>query len=369
MSATVPPESTAGARLTVDLAALAANWRDLAARVAPAECGAAVKADAYGIGAARAVPALRAAGCRSFFVALPDEGAVVRAAAPDATVYVLNGFRPDWTAALLRHRIAPVLGSIAEIEAWAAVPGERPGAALAVDTGMNRLGLDLGEARAIAGRPELLAAAGIELLISHFACADEPAHPLNGIQAARFAEVRSRFPRLRASLANSAGLFLDRAHHLDLARPGIALYGGGIVSGEPSPMRPVVRLDATILAIRRAREGETVGYGATERLRRDSRLAILSTGYADGYRRGASSSDARPGGHGFLAGAAVPIVGRVSMDLMAVDVTDVPAARPGDTVELIGPNVPLAAVAAAMGTIDYEVLTSLGRRFARHYRD
>ncbi|MEJ1158511.1 alanine racemase [Prosthecomicrobium sp. N25] len=362
----------AGARLTIDLAALEANWRDLAARAAPAECAAVVKADAYGIGIGPAVRRLHDAGCLTFFVAHPEEGLRARTVAPDAVIYVLNGLFPGAVDVLADAGLRPVLGSPDEVEAWAAAGrarGRPLPSALHVDTGMNRLGLDLEEARALAGRADLLAAADPHLVMSHLACADEPEHPLNGRQLERFRAAAALFPGLPASLANSAGIFLGADYQAGLVRPGVALYGGAVRSGRPSPMMPVLHLSAPILRIRRVAAGETVGYGAAETLRRDSRVAILSVGYADGYRRAASAEDGRPGGRVAIGGRVVPILGRISMDLMAVDVTDVPGACRGTAVELIGDHVGLGDVAAAMGTIDYEVLTGLGLRFQRAYLD
>ncbi|MCE1237135.1 MAG: alanine racemase [Hyphomicrobiales bacterium] len=361
-------------RLTIDTAAIVANRRTIAARVGPGvETAGVVKADGYGTGATAAAKAMAADGCRTFFVAHVGEGVALRAALAEggrdrARIFVLNGLLPGTETTLAEHGLAPVLGSFPEIEDWAAF-GREEGLALPsaihVDTGMNRHGLDLDEARALADRPDLAAAAGAELVMSHLACADEPGHPLNLRQLERFRAIRPLFPGLSASLANSSGVHLGAEYHFDLVRPGVALYGGAIRTGEASPMRPVVGLEATILQVRDARAGESVGYGARQTPKRASRLAVLSVGYADGFHRTASSADERLGGRGFLHGRPVPIVGRISMDLMMVDVTDVPQAARGDVVELIGPNVTLQEAAAAMGTIDYEVLTSLGRRYER----
>lgn len=361
-------------RLTVDGSAIVANRRLIADRVGGGvEVAGVVKADAYGTGAVEAARALADDGCRTFFVAHVCEGVALRAALGGngprrARIFVLDGLLPGTETTLAAHGLAPVLGSIPEIEDWAAFGRSEDVAlpsAIHVDTGMNRHGLSLAEARGLAEQPDLLAASGAELVMSHLACADEPHHPLNALQLERFRAIRPLFPGLAASLANSAGVHLGEAYHFDLVRPGIALYGGAIRSGEPSPMHPVVRLEATILQVRDGVAGESVGYGARQTLRRASRLAVLSVGYADGFHRTASGADERPGGRGHLAGHYVPIVGRISMDLMVVDVTEVEGAGRGDVVELIGPNVSLQEVAAAMDTIDYEVLTGLGRRYAR----
>lgn len=361
-------------RLTIDLDAIVANRRTIAAAVgAGVEVAGVVKADGYGTGAEAAARALAGDGCRTFFVAHVEEGIAVRrvldaAGYGAARIFVLNGLLAGTEPALAAHRLSPVLGSLAEIEDWAAfarVTGTVRPAALHVDTGMNRHGTSLAEAQAIAGRADLVREAGLTLVMSHLACADEPAHPLNRVQLERFRAARALFPQLAASFANSAGVFLGAEYHFDLVRPGVALYGGAIVSGEASPMRPVVRLEATILQVREVPAGESVGYGGRETVMRASRIAVVSVGYADGFHRAASSADGVPGARGLLAGRSVPLVGRISMDLLAIDVTDVAGAARGDRIELIGPDVTIQEVAAHMGTIDYEVLTSLGRRYER----
>jgi len=364
-----PRSELAGARLTIDLGALVDNWALLAGRAADAETAAVVKADAYGIGLEPAARVLAAAGCRTFFVARPEEGQRLRAILPEAVIYVLDGLIEGTARSLADADLRPVLGSWAEIEEWAAFKdtGARTGSAIHVDTGMNRLGLSLHEALALARSPELLAAVAPSLLMSHLACSDTPEHPLNLRQQALFLEICGQFPRLPASLANSGGILLGEEFHFDVVRPGIALYGGAQVTGQPNPMRPVVTAEARVLLVRDADEGETVGYGATERLKRPSRIAILAAGYADGYHRLAGSSDARKGAHVHVRGRMAPLVGRVSMDLMAVDVTDVPAVSRGDWAELFGPHVPIDEVAHAAGTVAYEFLTDLGRRYRRTY--
>lgn len=360
-----PPPGAAGVRYRIDLAALARNWRRLAVLAAPAECAAVVKADAYGIGIEAAVPALAAAGCRSFFVALPEEGARARAAAPDAAIWVLDGFFEEAADLYREARLRPVLGRRAAVAAWAATGGGAA-AALHVDTGMNRLGLEMAAAAALAEEP-LLERAAIGLLVSHLACADEPEHPLNAAQLARFRRAAERFPGRRLSLANSAGIHLGPDYRFDLVRPGIALYGGA--SHPAAQSEPVVTAEARILQVRRAAAGETVGYGAAHRLARDSRIAILGAGYADGYVRAAGGAEGRPERAVAIAGRRCPLLGRVSMDLTAVDVTDLPedAAAPGGWAELFGPTIPIDAAAAASGTIAYELLTGLSRRAARQF--
>ncbi len=342
--------STTG-RITVDPAAIARNWTALAARTG-AECGAVVKANAYGCGVARVAPALAAAGARTFFVATAREGIELRAVLPEAAIYVMNGAFDD--ARLLREaRLVPFLASPAALAEW---PQDAP-FALAIDTGMNRIGLTVAEALAVTARPALL--------VSHFASADTPAHPQNAAQEAAFAKVRAAFAATPASFANSAALLTRPGAHYDLVRPGIALYGGTAADGVP-PLEPAVRVEAQVIQVRAPAAGETVGYGAGETLARQSRIAILAYGYADGYPRIAGGSDDRPGAPAFVAGQATRLVGRVSMDLVAVDVTGIACER-GDFVELIGPNVDLDGLARRCNTIGYELLTGLSRRAERRY--
>jgi alanine racemase len=358
------PAAEAGASLTIDLGAIAANWRALASRADGAECAAAVKADAYGTGIETTVPALAEAGCRTFFVAQLPEARRVRSVAPDATIYVLNGLPPGTAEAFARHALRPVLGSPEEIREWCAFESATAwtgGAAIHVDTGMTRLGLEMKEVGQLDARPRTLS-----LLMSHFACADEPDHPLNARQIEAFAAARHHFPGVPASLCNSSGLFLAGDLGLDLVRPGIALYGGNPTPGRENPMRPVVALEAPILRVRQAAAGETVGYGATYRFSRASRVAVVGIGYADGLLRAGSSPGPFEGAEMAIRGRRCRVVGRISMDLTALDVTDIPGEiERWDKVEVIGPTVPLDEVARRTGTVAYEVLTSLGERYHR----
>ncbi|MCZ7656412.1 MAG: alanine racemase [Xanthobacteraceae bacterium] len=358
----------AGGLLTIDLAALVANWRALAARATGAECAAVVKADAYGCGIAPVAGALAAAGCRTFFVAHLAEGRRVREAAPEATVYLLNGLLPGTAPALAEAGLRPILGSLAEVAEWngfAEATGWTGGAALHIDTGMNRLGLAPAEARTAAARPPR----NLALVMSHLACADETDHPLTARQVAAFRELRTLFPGIAGSLANSSGIFLGGAAYHDLVRPGVALYGANPTPAGANPMRAVVRLEGRIVQLRRVAAGETVGYGATWTARRDSRIAVIAVGYADGLLRAASASDHKPGAEAVVAGRCCPLAGRISMDLAAIDVTDVPEEQVmrGDLATLLGEEIGVDALAARAGTIGYEILTGLGRRYHRVY--
>jgi alanine racemase len=356
------------ALLTIDLDALAENWRTLARLAAPAECSAVVKANAYGLGIEHAAPALWRAGARTFFVALLEEGVRLRAVLPEATIYVLGGLLPGTEAAFEAHGLRPVLGSLPEIADWAAhgraLAAARP-AAIHVDTGMNRLGITVDEAVALGAQ-----GAGFRpsLVMSHLACADTPAHPLTARQLERFSRAAAAFPGVPASLANSAGVQSGPDFRFDLVRPGIALYGGTAIAGR-APLKPVVRLEVPIIQVRQGLPGDSVGYGAAQRLARDSRIAVLSLGYADGFLRAFGASDGRPGADAIIAGRRCPLVGRVSMDLTAVDVTDLPedAVARGDMAVILGDGIGVDELAAHGGTIGYEVLTGLGRRYHRVY--
>lgn len=373
----------AGAILTVDLDAIAANYRLLRDRVAPARCAAVVKADAYGLGAEQVVPVLLGAGCQTFFVAQLEEGIAVRrtitaaqemqdgglADAPtnEIAVYVLNGAPPGFESVLREHRLRPVLNSLADIDAWSSFArrvGQRLPAALHVDTGMSRLGLSPGEPAILYEQLDRLDGIQITMVMSHLACADEPLHPLNRKQLHAFQEARRRLPQAPSSFANSSGIFLGRDYHGDLARPGIAIYGGTPIAGEPSPMAQVVCLQGRILQVREIDRGQTVGYGATHRAQRRERIATVAVGYADGYLRSLSNR-----GTGYIGNTEVPLVGRVSMDLITFDVTEVPEQQvpPGAMIELIGSHKTVDSLATAADTISYELLTGLGRRYHRVY--
>jgi alanine racemase len=355
---------SAGLRLTIDLDRLAGNWSRLAALAAPAECAAVVKANAYGIGIEQAVPALAKAGCKTFFVAVPEEGNRVRAVAKDAAIYVLNGFFSDAAGLYREHGLRPVLGNSDELSAWKSWCKSET-AALHVDTGMNRLGLSIDQAGAMDEAD--LRAAGIVLLLSHPACADEPDHPLNAVQLKRFLTLAGRMAGLPCSLANSAGIHHGQAWHFAMVRPGIALYGGA--SHPDAVSDPVVTADARILQVRTVAKGESVGYGAVQTMQRDSRIAIVSAGYADGYLRAAGSNDNSNGASLAIGGHMAPLAGRISMDLIAADVTDIPdeALENNRWAELFGDTVDINQVAACAGTIAYELLTGLSRRAERIY--
>lgn len=367
----------AGLRLTVDLGALVENWRDMARRSGKARTSAVVKADAYGLGIEDVGETLYAAGARDFFVATADEGATLRLYAPEARIFVLSGIWPGMERRFFENDLVPVIASEEQLTFWMSVLsdyGDYP-CALQVDTGFNRLGLPMDDAIALADDVSRPASFAPVLVMSHLACGDDPANAMNRQQLEAFRKVSAAFEGIEASLANSAGIFLGPEYHFDLTRPGIATYGAEAVPGMANPMRPVAMAEARIIQTRSVKSGEAVGYGRALQLTRDSRLAIVSAGYADGYMRSQSSGGVPlrqtgiAGGHGFIAGHKVPVAGRITMDLTIFDVTDMPEhlVRAGDYIELFGSNISVDEAAKAAGTIGYEMLTSMGLRHERRY--
>lgn len=367
----IPPD--ARAVLTIDLDALRANWGALDRASGNAECAGVIKADAYGLGLAAIARALVAEGCATIFVATLAEARAVRHAHPAVTIYVLDGLLPGAAPHYAGFDLRPCLSSLAEVREWAAwcdATGRKLRAAVHLDTGMHRLGLPAAEIEQLAGpERELLGHFELALVMSHLACADVPNHPMNAEQLARFQALRARLPPAPASLANSGGVFLGPNYHFDLVRPGIALYGGRAFEDRPNPMRWVVRLQARILQVRDVEAGASIGYGATFSAERPSRVATIACGYADGFLRALSGSSDRPGPVGFIGDYPVPVVGRVSMDLITVDVTDVPdkLAVRGGWVEVLGARTTIDDLTDRAGTIGYELLTRLGRRVHRVY--
>lgn len=363
-------EAQAGAVLTIDLGAIADNYRRLQRHAPKAVCGAAVKADAYGLGAEQVAAALANSGCRHFFVAHLEEGIRLRPRLPsDAEIYILHG-QPHHIGAdmeCVRHRLVPVLNSAVQIAGWRAL-ARRLNIALPaivqVDSGMSRLGLSACETTAVLDDPDGLRGLELRYLMSHLACADQQDHPMNEAQLAAFEAMRARFPACKASLANSSGIFLGPRYHFDLLRPGAALYGIAPVAGAANPMKPVVSLQARIIQTRSIEAGDAVGYGAAYQAGSARRLATLSVGYADGWLRSLGKRGAVMVGR-----VRAPIVGRISMDTCTIDVTDADPAhvRPGALVDLVSPAQTVDDVADAAGTIAYEILTSLGQRYHRRY--
>jgi alanine racemase len=370
LPAPAPPET--GGTLTIDLAAIEANWRALAHQLLTVECAAVVKANGYGLGLEPVTATLARAGCKTFFVADLAEARSVRSRAREAAIYVLNGFMPDSGDGFIEINARPVINSTTELAEWDRFVGAHAwqgGAALHVDTGMHRLGISVEEAAALAPRAQT-ENHGIALLLSHLACAEIPDHPLNASQIHLFRELHMLYPGIPASLANSSGIFLGSSAHFDLARPGAALYGLNPTPGRPNPMKCVVELTGRILQLRSVARDDTVGYGATWTARRASRIAVVALGYADGLMRAGSGTDDRHGGAAIIAAKRCPIVGRISMDLVCLDITDLPdgAVHRGDLATLIGAEITVDDVGASAGTIGYEILTRLGRRCNLVYR-
>jgi len=356
------------ARLTVRLGAIAANYRHFREICAPAAVAAAVKADAYGLGLAPVTGTLAKAGCNTFFVARLEEGIALRPLQLQARIFVLDGARTETASALIAHRLTPVLNALAEIDAWnsaARAHGARLDGAIHLDTGMNRLGLPEYERAMLAAEAKTrLSNLDVVLWMSHLACGDDCRSPMNAEQIARFRAALATLPPAPASLSASAGVLLGKDYHFDLVRPGIGLYGGNPCGEVTNPFAVVAVLTGRILQLRRVDSGETVGYGATFRAGRPSHLATIGLGYADGLMRAIGNK-----GSGVIAGVRAPVVGRVSMDLVTLDVTDAPrdAVRLGADVEFLGDTISLDEFASLAGTASYEVLTSLGHRMPRHY--
>lgn len=367
------PDDLYGGRLTIDPDAIAANWTYLNGKLSgAAECAAAIKADAYGTGQDIAGKAMFDAGCRTFFVAVPTEALALRETLPEAVIYALDGLFPGTAEHFIAHDIRPVLGSLAELEEWASVckaAGRSLDAAVHVDTGIHRLGLSPDEFSVALKDKGLLGPFTPSLIMSHLACGSTPDHEMNRRQLDLFRKVTDPFAAIPRSLANSAGVLMGADYHFDLVRPGIALYGGQAIETEPNPMRPVAKVEARIMIVRDVPAGDTIGYGARQTAKRPLRNAVVAAGYADGLLRRASSTDERPGGFGMIGGHKAPILGRISMDMITLDVTDIPdhLVRRGAYVEMLGPNVAAADLAAYAETIDYEYLTSLRRRYRRIY--
>jgi alanine racemase len=367
------PEDRAGAVLTIDLAAVVENWRILKKRARPGcDVGAVVKADAYGLGLEQVANALKLAGCATFYVAHLDGAIALRQIVGSGPrIANLNGPNRGTERDHAAHRIMPVLSTREHIAAWQTYAMKEEillESIVQVDTGMNRLGLGQTEFDALIADADGFLGLHPQMLMSHLASADEPGHVMNKAQLERFRAMlgafRARFPDAKASLANSSGVFLGHDWHFDYARPGAALYGVNPVPGQPNPMLPVVNLKARIIQVRRVDTPGHVGYGAAAQVREGAKLATVSMGYADGYLRSLGAS-----GVAVLDGIKVPVMGRVSMDLITFDVTNVPdsATQPGNFVDIISHAVTIDDVARAAGTIGYEILTSLGHRFHRRY--
>lgn len=353
--------------LTIDVGALARNWQAANEASGSATASAVVKADGYGLGVVPVVEALSQAGCGTFFVALASEGVAIRRALPDVDIYVLNGTMKNTMASMVEANLIPVLNDLTQISLWKGQSdqvGRTLPAALMLDTGMSRLGLDEDQVSSVGSAPDALGNLDLKLVMSHLACADDAASDMNARQRTLFDALRSQLPDAPASLANSAGIFLGSDYHYDVTRPGICLYGASPFVAAPAPFDPVVTAMAEIIQVRDVKAGETIGYGATYKAAKAMRTATIAAGYADGIFRTAGNSAMAA-----INGTLVPYVGRVSMDLIALDISalDRASVTAGDLVELLGSTVSVDDLAQAAGTIGYEVLTSLGSRYERRY--
>jgi alanine racemase len=347
--------------LRVDLDAVAANYRALRTLAKPGETAPVVKADSYGLGVERVSARLWEEGARTFFVATLTEGVALRSILAKADIYVLNGFLPGQAGEAAATRLRPILNSFAEYREWQSL-GDKPAAGLQIDTGMNRTGMSAADLDQLFVHDPSFSAIEVGLVMSHLACADEVTHAKNSDQLRRFREAAARFPKRPLSLAASGGIFGGQAFCLDIVRPGIALYGGNPRSDAPNPMRSVVTLEAPIVQTRSIDKPETVGYGATYGVGGLTRLATVALGYADGLMRSLSNC-----GVAAIGGTRVPIVGRVSMDLVTIDISKVPKAERGTMVEFVGPTISIDEAAHLAGTLPYEFLTRLGSRIERTY--
>ncbi len=359
----------ADATLTVHLDAIAANYRLIATRVAPAEAAAVVKADAYGLGVIPVAERLVKEGCRLFFVATLDEAVELRIGLPSATIAVFHGVRFGQEQVFLEHHLIPVLNTLEQISRWSVMAVGAPSALPAmmhIDTGMNRLGLSISEAEALVRTPEKLRGLDVQAVMSHLACSSDRESLMNHEQLKFFNQLRTIITGTKYSLANSGGCLADACYHFDMVRPGCALYGiNPYYSGE-SPLAPAVTLRAKILQIRTVDRAGSVGYGASYAVQKGGRLAVLPVGYADGYLRSLSGN----GAWARVAGVKVPVAGRVSMDMVVLDISDVPEGKltAASEAELLGVNsMSVDEAATRAGTIGYEILTRLGKRFKRVY--
>ncbi len=357
--------------LTIDLGAIVKNYQALNTISANSLTGAVVKADAYGCGMLPVANILYKAGARFFFVATPDEAITLRQELKEAHIFVLNGLYPGEAQFYAQQKLMPVLNSVQMLEEWLLYclsKNESFPAAIHFDTGMGRLGIKMHE---IDWVKERIKRVGFlpQMIMSHLACADIMGHEKNRLQLRFFQAICEQFPNIPASLANSAGIMSARSFHFQMVRPGIALYGGRAINGKPNPMKPVVNLKVPIIQVFDAKAGDTIGYGATYTLDKNSKIAILAIGYGDGFLRSLSGTNSRQGGRVVINGKILPVIGRVSMDLIAVDITALHGlgANPGDMVEILGDIIGIDHQADIAGTIGYEILTSLKGRYKKSY--
>jgi len=361
------------AQLSVNLGALKENYQTLAALAGSSQCAGVVKADAYGLGVEAVSRTLWQAGCRIFFVAILSEAVVLRSLLPDAEIYLLNGLIKGSAPECAHLNVRPVLASFEEIDEWSQFCRDknvRLPAAVHVDTGINRLGIEYDDAVKFFPSASACQDFNLCMVMSHLVCGDEPANALNQQQVKKFDVLRKLAPDAVFSLANSAGIISAPDTHFDMVRPGIALYGSNPIEKTSTNIKPVATLKAAVLQVRDVAVGQSIGYGSTFVCQRPSKVAILGLGYADGFFRNLGGSNTQTRAHVYIDGHLAPVIGRVSMDMIGVDVTDLPDGSVARAVmaEIFGGNISLDGVAHASQTLSYEVLTRLGNRFDRIYR-
>jgi alanine racemase len=354
--------------LTIDLEAIRANYKVLDKKVGNGvECASVVKSNAYGLGIEQVMTALSSVGCRNFFVATLDEALQIRKFSLTDNIYVLNGVRQGQEMEFLQHNLVPVLNDGYQIEVWREFSRRKESklpVTLHIDTGMSRFGISVDDARELYENREYLKALNITLVMSHLACADEPDHEMNKLQFEKFSQCKEFIGTTKLSLCNSAGIFLGSEYHFDMVRPGAYLYGLQVSPSIDPPPQPVVKITSRILQVREIKENVTVGYGATRQVKKGSVLATVALGYGDGISRALSNH-----GYVYILDTKCPIVGRVSMDSLVVEITDIPLQEVsiGTEVEIIGENISMDDIAKQAGTIGYEVLTSLDGRYKKQY--
>jgi alanine racemase len=360
---------SANSFLCINIDLIISNYMLLKKKLGKAACAATLKADAYGIGAAKVGPALVKAGCSSFFVATIDEAIDLRnyIKLKHIKIAVLSGFLPKTEPIFNEYDIIPVINNLDQLRDWKkynSATGKSLNSVLQIDTGMNRLGLTANELYKILDNPTEINGANLCGLMSHLACSDEPDHEMNQKQLLEFIKAKNKLPRMETSLANSGGIFLGKSYHFDLARPGIALYGATPNYNACNPLKQAIKLYGRVLQIRETGANQTVGYGASYKPTRDSVIATVGVGYADGYLRSLSSNS-----YAFFNNIKIPIIGRVSMDCITVDISSVPTRtiKPGDFIEVMGDNFTIDDIAKAANTVPHEILSGLGTRHFRQY--
>jgi len=363
---------TESGQLTIDLGALSRNYQKFQEMTAPhCKVAGVIKANAYGLGLIEVFDTLLSLNCPQFFVATLDEALTLRAHNKEANIAVLGGLFDGAEDAYTIYNIVPVLNTPKEIKTWNAMAAKENGkfpAFLHFDTGMNRLGLSADEAQTLMNNQSVLDNINVQAVMSHFASADDHNDPMTALQADAFAKISNAFPDIPKSLSNSSGLFTNTAYHNDLVRPGIALYGGNPTPHTTNPMEPVAHLKTRVLQTRLCKKGETIGYGGSYKFDKDTRTATVAIGYADGFLRSHSSDPSKPNAKMYFNDIPCDVIGRVSMDLVTLDVTNAPTISQGDWVEVLGDNQGVDDLAKASGTIGYEILTSLGARYKRTYK-